>query len=316
MIVVFAFVACLSSANSEENADSDGVPKYDLFYTKLYKALYKVGNFVFSPVSVETLMYLAYDGSQGTTSDDIQSVVWPSRSQTPTERYSNVTRTIRSSNVATFLEPTKIYVSDLLNLSSSYIDTVERKYLTDVTSINFYNRQEVATAINNWVLNVTNNRIKNMVNKSDFSHYHHISVLMMSCVDFTGVWNSKFKVEDTKLQTFYLNEWDTKEVEMMHITNKKFDVLLTDEPNARILVLPFTDENYVLTIFLPNERGKLEDMKKELFGLNIYIGAFVNDATRYTVNLALPRFKIESRLELKNPLSNVSNYREWYSVKF
>lgn len=308
VIVAFALCSCLQSANSQENAEDDGTQKGKVFYLQLYKALNRRGNFLFSPVSVETWMYLAYDGSQGTTSDVIQRVVWPSPSQSPTDRYNTTPRTIRSSDeVAIFFEPSKIYVSDLLNLSSTYVDAVKSKFLTDVESINFSNGEEVAATINNWVLNVTNREITGLINKTDFDHHRYASMLMLSCLDFTGAWKKTFRVKHTKLQPFYLNDMDSKQVKMMHMANANFDILVDDRINANVLVLPLADKHFVLTIFLPNQRGKIEDMKKKLFSLNVTVGEFMKNATKRTVNFALPIFKLESTVKLKDALINVSN---------
>lgn len=253
-------------------------------------------------------MYLAYDGSQGTTSDVIQRVVWPSPSQSPTDRYSTITRTIRSSEVAIFFEPSKIYVSDLLNLSSSYVDAVKNKFLTDVESVNFSNGEEVATTINNWVFNSTNREITGLINRTDFDNHRYNSILMLSCLDFTGAWDRTFRVKHTKLQTFYLNDLDSKQVQMMHMTNTSFDILMDDRIDAKVLVLPFADKHFVLTIFLPNQRDKIEDMKRRLFGLNVTVGELMKNATKRTVNFALHIFKLESTVELKDALVNVSNH--------
>lgn len=295
----------MSSANSEEDTEHDGLQRVTVFYTQLYKALNRVGNFVFSPVSVETSMFLAYYGSRGKTSDAIQRVVWPSPSETPTGRYNNLTRIVRNSDSSVFFEPSKMFVSENFEISRSYVDTVKNKFLTDVENIHIYPRQGTADQVNNWVLNVTANQIKNLINKNDFSDI--TSVLMLSCVDFTGNWKLKFQPQDTKLQTFHLNDKDTKQVQMMHLTNETFDVLVDFELDAKILVLPFVDKYYVLTIFLPRQRGKIEDMKKKLFESNVPVSTYVNKTTKRTVLLALPKFQLESVVELKDPLSKVRN---------
>lgn len=314
MVLVIFTICCLylTTINSDENVNATNIQEINPFYVSLYKALNRRGNFVFSPVSVETLLFLAYDGSDGTTRETIQRVVWPLPTETPSERFRNIVRTVRNTERAILLEPNKIFIAKGFKLNSSYTDTVKRKYLTDVQTVNFSDREKATAAINQWIESVTNHGVRKFIKQHDLDA--DCRLILSSCVNFIGNWSLKFKSEDTKRQTFYVHKNDMRQVEMMYMHNKTLNISEDTDLNAKILVMDFEDNNYVLTIFLPHLNGNIEDMKSKLlgldkpFGLNKPISEYIRNTKRRLVNVALPKFSVESDINLKQPLINVSYF--------
>lgn len=303
--------ASLASAFKEINAISGNVRTAGGFYLRLYQALNRTGNLVFSTVSAENVLFLAYQASDGTTQDAMQKVLWPYpgvlKELTDGDEYF-VSSSRSSASVKYFVEPSKIYVSDRFELNTSYIEEVGKKYDTKVESkVNFTDTEKTAEAINTWIYNTTQDTLRDVVKPTDLDS--NADLMIMGICDFYHQFRKVFDM-GTTMETFYLNKKLTKEVEFMHMKNQTLDIVLdTKTLDALILVLYYYDKNYALTILLPNKIGDIEDMKDRLFKANTPpIADFIKKATTFTINLSVPKFYMESTIDLKEGLGKVSDF--------
>lgn len=79
-----------------------------------------------------------------------------------------------------------------------------------------------------------------------------------------------------------------------------------EELDAKILKMNYEDNKYSMIIILPNSKSGLNDLEKKLVDKDI--NSFATFQRHVTV--IIPKFKLESNLQLKQPLIEVSNCRK------
>lgn len=130
-------------------------------------------------------------------------------------------------------------------------------------------------------------------------------MILLNAVYFKGKWLHKFLVESTRPEPFHVDKTTTIDVPTMHIT-KKFFYKDLQEVNAQVVALPYENEDLALVIIVPNEIDGLKQVEDNLEKIQLD----EHDLKRYRreINLALPKFKIETTINLNQHLDEV-NFR-------
>ncbi|RZC41277.1 Serpin domain containing protein, partial [Asbolus verrucosus] len=99
---------------------------------------------------------------------------------------------------------------------------------------------------------------------------------------------------------FYKSNNDVVKVDTMHHYEEEFNYCENLNLNAKFLELPFEGGDVSMTIALPNEKEGITALENR-----IEIVLERQNFTNEYVNVALPKFKIESALELKKELKKL-----------
>lgn len=273
-----------------------------LFTKKLYEILNKSnGNIIFSPISVHAILSLAAQGSDGETKEAFVNTLNISNIDILAEGYKMVMDSLHTIQDVTLHMANKVYIKDSYNLKESFKTTITKLFYSEIEPVDFLKSKEAAKTINSWVENKTNEKIKDLVKEEDLDK--DTRLILVNAIYFKGKWKHPFKVERTTSEEFYLNENDTVDVQMMHIT-ERFSIKFDENLNAQILELPYTNDNVSMVIILPNNRNGLEELEEKLPTIDLM--KITEDMSRPEVQVSIPKFKIEQTIELNEPLSKVS----------
>lgn len=308
MVVCASLASAGLTAVSFDNAENVG--DFVTFYIKLYRALNRQGNFVFCPTAVEAVLDLLYGASNGSTEDAIQRVLWPyDRKFEPiSNRHLYFTRNaLRQRGVGVeALNATKIFVSDRFIFNTTYEEIVTTKYNTEVQkNMNFNDKKNTVATIDNWFYQQTEFVFKDLVRESDFDPATF--AIMGTVSDFDQDFALEFNPSNTKKQAFYINDKDSKQVDMMHMTN---DINIHEDPSldAKLVMLDYKDRDRVLMIWVPNQRNKLEELKRKILDIKAphRMSDYLKKIYPRRVNLALPKFKIKTTVNLDDGFNKVN----------
>ncbi|RZB58816.1 Serpin domain containing protein, partial [Asbolus verrucosus] len=144
----------------------------------------------------------------------------------------------------------------------------------------------------------TSNKIKNLISPDILDN--NTRTVLINALYFKGNWTNRFANYTTKQEDFYKTSKDVVKVDTMHHYREWFNYCENSVLKAKFLELPFEGEDISMIIALPNEKeglASLEEQIEKVFAPQNFTSEFLN--------VALPKFKVESTLELKNALKNL-----------
>lgn len=304
--ILLLLVTAFSITMSKESSNLQSVLQGNGVFTKnLYKILAKAAdeNVFFSPISIHAILSLSAQGSGGVTKEAMINTLQVPTMDIMANGYKDVMDKLNNVEDVALYMANKVYIKDSYKLKESFKSAITKYFYAEIQGVNFSQSAAAANTINSWVENKTNQKIKNLISERDLDDSTRL--VLVNAIYFKGNWAEKFHVEDTRTEKFYLNEHDTIDVQMMHLT-KKFYYKEDENLKAKVLELPYTNKDVSMIIILPNERNGIAELEQKL--ADVDLTKITENMYRPEVIVSLPKFKIETTMELKEPLVEVSNF--------
>ncbi|XP_060518991.1 serine protease inhibitor 3/4-like isoform X3 [Cylas formicarius] len=290
-------VTTLTMANKQELQSV--IQGNSLFTKELYSILSKTeGNVFFSPISVHAILSLAFQGAKGATKEAFAKSLNVVDSDVAATGYKDILAHLNNISDVQLLMANKVYVKQGRNLKQSFKDVTEKHFLAEVEAVDFVQSKEAAEKINSWVEHKTNNKIKDLINPGDLDALTRL--ILVNAIYFKGMWLNKFNPERTQTEKFYLNENDTVDVQMM-FNKDKYLFKEDSKLDAKILEMPYSNQDVSLVIILPNKRDGIAELEQKLFDTDLT--KITENMFKVDVIVKLPKFKIEHTIQLNEPLS-------------
>ena len=126
-------------------------------------------------------------------------------------------------------------------------------------------------------------------------------MFLINAIYFNSDWKEQFKEEFTQIRPFTLVDGTQVNIDTMHMSS---ELEYFENNDFQAVELPYGKEGrFVMRVYLPREDKEIEDFVSELRNddLNNWKGKFSSKS----VNLGLPKFKIEYDTSLKNTLQKL-----------
>ena len=260
------------------------------FQTSLLKDMnksFKNKNLVVSPLSIYQILSLTANGARGNTLHEMVKAL-SGNSITELNRINseilNAAKNFTSIEIAnaimTRIEP----LDEFKKIAYSYDATIEKLKSAD--------------QVNSWCFLKTHGKILQIVDQLD----PLTKMILLNAIYFKGTWKNKFKPEKTQKKYFYNFGDQTKpvQVNMMNLETK-FNYY-SDE-KVQVIEIPFSKDSVSAVIFLPKKLQNINDFIAELDDQKIK--KYLNSLFPITVDLELPKFKIEFESGLNTYLHNL-----------
>ncbi|XP_050309928.1 serine protease inhibitor 3/4-like isoform X4 [Anthonomus grandis grandis] len=257
-------------------------------------------NIFFSPISAHAALSMAYQGARGATSAEFAQVLNIKDQATAANGYNEVMRHLNSVENVTLHIANKIYVDEKSELNENFHANIKRKFLSEVEPVSFRASLTAAQLINSWVEGKTNNKIHELVQPNDLNE--DTRMVLVNAIYFKGNWKEKFNENDTRVDKFHLNAHESVDVQMMHKSAKflyKFDANL----EAQVLELPYANEDISMIVVLPDKVDGIADLESKLADYDLT--RITQDMYQTEVSVTLPKFKIETTMQLNEPLQKL-----------
>lgn len=252
------------------------------------------GDFIISPLSMQILLGMILDGAQGTTADEICRVLGYGAGETDAVNEfcrSMLTQLPQLDQKTTLTMANALFVDDGWPLLDSYQSTVRKYYDAEIANLNFADGAGSLKAINGWCADHTNGLIPKILDEVD----PNMLAYLLNAMYFKSQWVNKFQPSATREEKFADESGRTAPVQMMRKTQEN---LYYEDDVLQAVRLPYGNEAFSMTVFLPQPKHTVEDVIASLKKTNGHY-----DMVDCEVELWLPRFETSYHIRLNDILS-------------
>ncbi|EQB60107.1 proteinase inhibitor i4 serpin [Vairimorpha apis BRL 01] len=260
----------------------------------------KKENVIFSPYSIHNLLSMVLNGTTGSTTQEIKKILTNDEStdckSLNNEHFNllqNVNEFKQNSNINLQIDNFIFYNQDI-ELNKKFQDKTSKCYETKIKSFDISKKSKSLKLINGLISKSTNDLIPEMILELP----QNTKLIIVNTIYFKGKWQTQFDNDETIKKDFNCID-ETVKVDMMH---KKDDLFHMENEFFVALKMPYEDPQFSLMIFLPKEGVSINEISKFISDENFY-----SDLSKYMslkeVDLNLPKFKISSKINLKNALN-------------
>ncbi|KAF2899155.1 hypothetical protein ILUMI_07017 [Ignelater luminosus] len=215
----------------------------------------------------------------------------PDSSEKIQKIFTNLTQDLNSKHKYTLNSANKIYVKHDYPINQQFKDVAVKAFDSGIQNIDFSKNKEAVDEINKWVSEKTENNIQNLLSRDDIKAATR--AVLINALFFQAKWRVQFNKYSTAKKPFYLNAKDHIDVDMMTMVSS-LNYYEWPAVDAKILDMPYVDDDVFMTFVLPNEKEglhRIEENLEKLFespGFN----------TRTNVRVSIPRFKVQTTIKL------------------
>ena len=278
----------------EKRVAQDNEFAWDLFRQVLDNT--KEANTFISPLSVSIALGMTWNGADGKTRSEMESTLKMSgiSEKEINEYYQIMQNSLVKIDPSTKLNiANSIWYKDGFPIYQSFLDVNKEYFNAEVSALDFSDPKSL-DKINDWCSKKTNGLIKNPLDRipADAIMY------LINAIYFKGIWSSEFNSKDTSEKDFVTSGGKTNKVDMMR-QEQTFNYYEDDQ--AQYLDMPYGNKAFSMTVILPKQENTIESYLKD-FDADEW-NAITESLSPREVQVYFPKFKVQSKLELKDVLA-------------
>jgi serpin B len=185
----------------------------------------------------------------------------------------------------------------------TYLDTLMLNYGAGIRLVDFmYNPEQARLDINDWVAEETENRIGDLLNQGDVTIYTRL--VLTNVIYFNASWGIPFNPDDTYDGIFHLEDGTSVTVRMMIPKAGSGEngetYAATQGPGYQAVELPYYGGDFSMVVIVPDS-GVFGAFEQDLD--SSVIDEIIGNLEVQEVDLRMPKFEYESRIDLAGTLS-------------
>ncbi|XP_075970387.1 antichymotrypsin-2-like isoform X2 [Anticarsia gemmatalis] len=299
---VLVFTAAVLADTNVEQLLKEG---NDQFTAKLFQEAIKINpgkSVVQSAFSVLTPLSQLAVASVGESHDEILNAIGMPNDNVTKEAVARINTRLSSVKGVELKQASKVYISSGYTLNDEFAELSKNVFHSEVENVDFSNPIETAKKINEWVEEQTNKRIKELVDPSTIGP--DTVTVLANAIYFKGRWMYPFSQRATYERDFYVTKENKVKMSMMH-KRHKFKNGYSSELGAKFLELPYVGDETSFVVVLPDEVDGVDALIKKLEDPAAFTRG-LQTMTSQTVIVDLPKFKIETTINLKQAFENMN----------
>lgn len=296
--VMFAgpFARALAEPASGSAQRENIVQGNNAFALKMYQELgVSDGNLFFSPYSISSAVGMTYAGARGTTAGEMKSVLQFSLDQSALPpAFKRLNRELAATANKT---GQKLNIANGLVLTGGDVSGEFKATLKDYFAAEIF--AGGLDKINGWVKRKTEGKIETILEELDPNSV----CVLLNAIYFKGTWASQFQKSSTHDAPFKQAAGKQVTVPMMY---QKNDFKLLAEKDFQAVSLPYRGKSLSMVVLLPRTMDGLAALEKQLSDQSLAGWLAKLDAQPdQKIELFLPRFKLETKYDLKSPFTRM-----------
>merc|ERR1712066_88285 len=272
-------------------------------------------NFVFSPLSLHSALSMVYFGTTDNraTQSELQVALGGLVGEQLVKKlYKNLVKDYN--NRKSIFYGNHLWVANGFNLKEDY-ESLIKEHMNAKLSTADFNSAETTDVVNKWVENLTNGKIKKLVEGFNLD----TQMFLANASYFKENWRFPFDVKNfngSDLEAdFRYQEEESTPLKMMQLISSYIQYEEFDLPGLRqgfsLIRIPYENKNFEMKIILPKTTGRKLDLKL----LETYLKLTINmDQTREKnilrvnttkgdfaeVDLMMPKFTVRTKFQAKD----------------
>lgn len=254
------------------------------------------GNIFVSPTSLYMALAMVYNGAEGVTKDEIAKVL-EAEGVAPEEmnraNASLVTKLASDTEEIELNIANSIWVKEGYTFRESFTESSRDYYNAKIETMDVGDPAS-ADAINDWVSEATNDKIKEMAPKPLPGN---LVAMLLNAIYFNGAWQFPFAEEATEERPFHLSDGSAVQVPLMAL-QEQLSYLETEEFQA--VSLPYGEGEMNMHVFLPAETSSLDAFKEAM--TEEAWAEWMAEFEMKQGTVMLPKFEMEYEVNLNDTL--------------
>ncbi|KAK0055471.1 collagen alpha-6(VI) chain [Biomphalaria pfeifferi] len=306
-MLTVCWIAEWSTAHTSSN-DTDiqiltsavSVFSYDMYRKIGFKAV----NVVYSPLSIHTVLSMAYMGARGDTENQMKNTLRLKDLPSPHNAINELLHSVTEVKDVELLMANGMWFNpDFLQIKPQYQKKLKNLYNATLETFDFNDPGGPERPINKWIANQTKNQISSLISPNTISEA--MQCFLINTLFYNGTWKSPFDKYLTHKNSFQLSLGNKIDIDFMRQT-ATYQVKMSAVENVDVIRMPFTNERFAFYIALPKSYSGLRDfemmiVRQDYERIN---GLFTNMKTEL-VDLMVPKFKITTSVNLNRGLKNL-----------
>jgi serpin B len=280
------------------------------------------GNLFFSPFSISTCVAVAYAGARGETETQMGRVLHFNQDQARLHsKFGKLHRQLDEMEKPAVMQirlgqdgarPSALHVPgiqlDIANglwaqeghpFCADFLKIATDEYRATVNPADFRSQADaVAREINRWVAEKTDDKIQNILPPGSVNSVTRL--VLANAIYFKGAWADPFKNRYTTIKPFHLAGSSQTDAPLMSQTG---DFKYAENKDFQIIELPYIGGALSMVILLPRRIDGCDGLENQLTAA--LLSSSLGRLQRQTVEVYLPRFKLESSFDLNNTLAQM-----------
>ena len=268
-------------------------------YSAMIEEVAEEENLLVSPFSAAAVLAMGAAGARGHTARQMWAGLGVGAdTKMAMAGWSRAIPALRTNRDFTLETANNVFVAEKYKILDEYKESLRRIFHSDVSPVDFTDTEVASKKINSWVKNMTNEKIKELVDPSGLDG---IIMVLVNAIYFKGEWVTKFDSKNTKKREFFSSPNEVVMADMMSQT-EKFPFASLDDIDSQMLELPYKGKRIVMQILLPNKKDcGLKSLEKWIADVDIS-KMFEDKQKTIEVNIQMPKFNLTHTADLKAEL--------------
>ncbi|XP_061377960.1 alaserpin-like [Danaus plexippus] len=311
-LILFLFFFAITAMASEKTLNEMLFNSNIQFTTKMFKEVVKAKpgqSVVLSAFSVLPPLAQLALASVGESHDELLDVIEMPNDNVTKAVFSKANTVLKLVKGVTLKMASKVYVAENYALNRDFAALSQDVFGSEVENIDFSENENASKKINQWVEDETNNRIKDLVDPTSLDA--DTKAVLVNAIYFKGAWKTPFDKKSTTDRDFHVSKENVVKVPTMY-NSDTFYYIDSEELDAQVLELKYEGEDSALYVVLPHDVDGINKLEEKLRDPSL-LESVISTMSASEVEVYIPKFKIETTIDLKEILENM-NVRRLFSA--
>ncbi|KAM9733554.1 neuroserpin isoform 2-T2 [Menidia menidia] len=199
-----------------------------------------------------------------------------------------------------------LFLQDGVAFNPEFLHMIKKYFRAEVETVDFSKSSTVAEQINSWVENHTESKIRALLSAEDFSSVTRLT--LVNAIYFRGSWKNQFRPENTRTFSFTRDDGSEVQTLMMYQQGDFYYGEFSDGSQEaggvyQVLEMPYEGDDMSMMIVLPRQEVPLASLEPIIKAP--LLEEWANNVKRQKVEVYLPRFKVEQKIDLRSHLQEL-----------